>query len=76
MIDWSIPKNLEMAKKILKYSRQDEYQAYLDAGGMPEGYEETQSRPSAAELMKQLDEFRDELYKCEREDKNGERNAL
>ena len=49
MIDWSNPKNLEMAKKIL---------------AMPEGYEENHPRPSAAELMKQLDEFRDELYKC------------
>ena len=38
-----------MAKKIL---------------AMPEGYEENHPRPSAAELMKQLDEFRDELYKC------------
>ena len=50
MIDWSIPKNREWAKKIRKY-------------------DENHPRPSTAEVMKQLDEFRDELYKCEREDK-------
>ena len=49
MIDWSIPKNIEWAKKILKY-------------------DENHPIPSGAELMKQLDEFRDELYKCEREE--------